>query len=91
MRVEAIGPLTEITEEKYRAVFDINVWSVLAAMKHEIPAMLKNGGEAVVYTTSTFGRPFCWQRGPRPAKRMSSQTRMRKNGLPFAGSWKSVR
>ena len=23
------GPLSEITEEKYRAVFDINVWGVL--------------------------------------------------------------
>ena len=53
--VEAIGPLAEITEEKYRAVFDINVWGVLAAMKHEIPAMLKTGGGAVVNTTSTFG------------------------------------
>ena len=53
--VEAIGPLAEITEEKYRAVFDINVWGVLAAMKHEIPAMLKTGGGAIVNTTSTFG------------------------------------
>jgi NAD(P)-dependent dehydrogenase (short-subunit alcohol dehydrogenase family) len=53
--VEAIGPLAEITEEKYRAVFDINVWGVLAAMKYEIPAMLKTGGGAVVNTTSTFG------------------------------------
>ena len=53
--VEAAGPLAEITEEKYRAIFDINVWGVLAAMKHEIPAMLKNGGGAIVNTTSTFG------------------------------------
>ncbi len=53
--VEAAGPLPEITEEKYRAVFDINVWGVLSAMKHEIPAMLKTGGGAIVNTTSTFG------------------------------------
>ena len=54
--VEAIGPLAEITEEKYRTVFDINVWGVLCAMKHEIPAMLKSGGGgAIVNTSSTFG------------------------------------
>jgi len=53
--IEAIGPLAEITEEKYRAVFDINVWGVLSAMKHEIPAMLRTGGGAIVNTTSTFG------------------------------------
>jgi NAD(P)-dependent dehydrogenase (short-subunit alcohol dehydrogenase family) len=53
--VEAGVPLSEITEEKYRAVFDINVWGVLSAMKHEIAAMLKTGGGAIVNTTSTFG------------------------------------
>jgi len=53
--VEALVPLAEITEEKYRAVFDINVWGVLCAMKHEIPAMLKTGGGAIVNTTSTLG------------------------------------
>jgi NAD(P)-dependent dehydrogenase (short-subunit alcohol dehydrogenase family) len=53
--VEAIVPLAEITEEKYRAVFDINVWGVLCAMKYEIPAMLKTGGGAIVNTSSTFG------------------------------------
>lgn len=45
----------EITEEKYRAVFDINVWGVLCAMRHEIPAMLKTGGGAIVNTSSTLG------------------------------------
>jgi NAD(P)-dependent dehydrogenase (short-subunit alcohol dehydrogenase family) len=53
--VEALGPLVEITEDKYRMVFDINVWGVLCAMKHEIPAMLRTGGGAIVNTTSTFG------------------------------------
>ena len=54
--VEALGPLAEITEEKYRAIFDLNVWGVLSAMKHEIPAMLMSGqGGAIVNTTSTFG------------------------------------
>jgi NAD(P)-dependent dehydrogenase (short-subunit alcohol dehydrogenase family) len=52
---ESIGPLSEITEEKYRTVFDINVWGVLNAMKHEITAMLRTGGGAIVNTTSIFG------------------------------------
>ena len=53
--VEALGPLAEITEEKYRATYDLNVWGVLSAMKHEVAAMLKGGGGAIVNTTSTFG------------------------------------
>lgn len=53
--IESAQPLSEITEEKYRAVFDINVWGVLNAMKHEIAAMLKTGGGAIVNTSSVFG------------------------------------
>jgi NAD(P)-dependent dehydrogenase (short-subunit alcohol dehydrogenase family) len=53
--LEMVGPLNEITEEKYRTVFDINVWGVLSAMKHEIAAMLKTGGGAIVNTTSALG------------------------------------
>jgi NAD(P)-dependent dehydrogenase (short-subunit alcohol dehydrogenase family) len=53
--VEALGPLSEITEESYRSLFDINVWGILCSMKHEIPAMLKGGGGAICNTTSTFG------------------------------------
>jgi hypothetical protein len=39
--VELGGALTGVTEESYRRIFGINVWGVLAAMKHEINAMLK--------------------------------------------------
>jgi NAD(P)-dependent dehydrogenase (short-subunit alcohol dehydrogenase family) len=53
--LEMDGPLNEITEEKYRTVFNINVWGVLSAMKHEIAAMLKTGGGAIVNTTSALG------------------------------------
>jgi|SRR5579872_1847523 len=53
--VESFAPLSEITEEKYRAVFDINVWGVLNAMKHEIAVMLKSGGGAIVNTSGIFG------------------------------------
>jgi NAD(P)-dependent dehydrogenase (short-subunit alcohol dehydrogenase family) len=53
--VEMLGPLDQVTEEQYRSTFDINVWGVLNSMKHEIPAMLKTGGGAIVNTSSIAG------------------------------------
>ena len=53
--VEMLGPLDQVTEEQYRQTFDINVWGVLSSMKHEIPAMLKTGGGAIVNTSSIAG------------------------------------
>jgi len=43
------------TEENYRQTFDINVLGLLFSMKHEIPAILKNGG-AIVNTSSVVGQ-----------------------------------
>ena len=45
----------EQSVENYRAVMDINVLGVLLAMKHEVSAMLKNGGGAIVNTSSVGG------------------------------------
>jgi len=42
-------------EDNYRHTFDINVLGVLLSMKHEIPAMLQNGGGAIVNTSSVAG------------------------------------
>lgn len=53
--VEVLGPITEATEEQYRKVFDVNVLGVILSLKHEIPAMLKNGGGAIVNTSSVAG------------------------------------
>jgi NAD(P)-dependent dehydrogenase (short-subunit alcohol dehydrogenase family) len=53
--VEWMNTFTEATEADYRRVFDINVWGVIASMKYEIPAMLKNGGGAIVNTSSVAG------------------------------------
>ena len=53
--VEWKGPLDQATEAEYRRVFDINVWGVLNSMRHEIPAMLRNGGGAIVNTSSVAG------------------------------------
>lgn len=54
--VELGGATTEVTEADYRRVFDLNVWGVLAAMKHQIPAMLKTGGGSIVNTSSVAGQ-----------------------------------
>ncbi|MEL7316425.1 MAG: SDR family oxidoreductase [Cyanobacteria bacterium J06559_3] len=43
------------TVNNYNRVFDINVKGVMLSMKHEIPAMLTNGGGAIVNTASTAG------------------------------------
>ena len=53
--IEHAGPTADITEADDRRVFDLNVWGVLAALKHEIPAMLKAGGGSIVNTTSALG------------------------------------
>jgi NAD(P)-dependent dehydrogenase (short-subunit alcohol dehydrogenase family) len=54
--VEGTANLTtdKQTEENYRHTFDINVLGLMLSMKHEIPAMLKNGG-AIVNTSSVVG------------------------------------
>ena len=46
---------TEQTVEQYRHVCDINIAGVLLSMKHEIPAMLRSGGGAIVNTSSVGG------------------------------------
>jgi len=53
--VEWKGPLHQAIEAEYRRVFDTNVWGVLNSMRHEIPAMLKNGGGAIVNNSSVAG------------------------------------
>jgi NAD(P)-dependent dehydrogenase (short-subunit alcohol dehydrogenase family) len=54
--VEWMGPLDQATEAEYRRVFDINVWGVLNSMRHEIPAMTRTGGGAIVNTSSIAGQ-----------------------------------
>jgi NAD(P)-dependent dehydrogenase (short-subunit alcohol dehydrogenase family) len=48
-------PTHEQTVANYHAVMDINVLGVLLAMKHQIAAMLKNGGGAIVNNASVGG------------------------------------
>lgn len=53
--VEWAGPLTDATEADYRRIFDANVWGVLAAMKYEVPELVKAGGGAIINTSSVAG------------------------------------
>ena len=46
---------TEQTVEHYDQVCDINIRGVLLSMKHEIPAMLRSGGGAIVNNSSIGG------------------------------------
>jgi NAD(P)-dependent dehydrogenase (short-subunit alcohol dehydrogenase family) len=48
-------PFLEQTVETYDQIMDINVKGVWLSMRHEIPAMLKSGGGAIVNTSSVFG------------------------------------
>jgi len=48
-------PTHEQSLANYHQVMNINVLGVLLAMKHEIPAMLKTGGGAIVNTSSVGG------------------------------------
>jgi NAD(P)-dependent dehydrogenase (short-subunit alcohol dehydrogenase family) len=52
---ELPSPLAEKTEQLYHQVMDVNVKGVLFSMQAEIPEMLKNGGGAIVNTSSVAG------------------------------------
>jgi NAD(P)-dependent dehydrogenase (short-subunit alcohol dehydrogenase family) len=53
--VEILGAIPEITQADYQRVFDINVWGVIASMKHEIPELIKAGGGVIINTSSIAG------------------------------------
>jgi NAD(P)-dependent dehydrogenase (short-subunit alcohol dehydrogenase family) len=51
----ALKPAAEITEEEWDRIIDIDLRGVFLCMKHEIPLMLKQGGGAIVNTSSGAG------------------------------------
>ena len=52
---QLVTPLPEQSEETYDQIMDINVKGVWLSLKHEIPAMLKTGGGAIVNNSSICG------------------------------------
>ena len=52
---QALTPLPEQTEETFDQVMNINVKGVWLSLKHEIPAILKTGGGAIVNNSSVAG------------------------------------
>jgi NAD(P)-dependent dehydrogenase (short-subunit alcohol dehydrogenase family) len=54
-----VGPrftlIADVTEEEWDKVMGVNLRGVWLCMKHEIPAMLANGGGAVVNVASIYG------------------------------------
>ena len=53
--VEDPAPFTNKTSSIFDKIMAINVKGVYLSMKHEIPQMLKNGGGAIVNTSSVYG------------------------------------
>ncbi len=51
-----LGPVTEQSEDNYRATFDTNVLGVLLALKHEMRVMLAQGAGAIVNLSSVAGQ-----------------------------------
>jgi len=49
------SPTAEYDEEEWDRIFDINLRGVFLCMKHEIPLILKQGGGAIVNTSSGAG------------------------------------
>lgn len=51
-----LGPLTEQSEDNYRATFETNVLGTLLCLKHEMRVMLKQGHGAIVNLSSIAGQ-----------------------------------
>ena len=52
---QPITPAADLTEEEWDRIVDIDLHGVFLCMKHEIPLMLKQGGGAIVNTSSGAG------------------------------------
>ena len=55
------GPVTQVAEEEWDRLIDINLKGVFLGCKHAIPEMVKQGGGAIVNTASDAGlRGIAW-------------------------------
>jgi NAD(P)-dependent dehydrogenase (short-subunit alcohol dehydrogenase family) len=74
---------TEQTVEHYHQVCDINMRGVLLSMKHEIPAILRSGGGAIVNNSSVGGTSAF------PARRFTSPASSPASASPRRLRWNS--
>ncbi len=51
----ALGPVPEMAEETWQSVLAVNLTSGFYAAKHQVPAMQRAGGGAIVFTSSFVG------------------------------------
>jgi NAD(P)-dependent dehydrogenase (short-subunit alcohol dehydrogenase family) len=52
---QPVQPAADLTEEDWDRIIDVDLRGVFLCMKHEIPLMLKQGGGAIVNTSSGAG------------------------------------
>jgi NAD(P)-dependent dehydrogenase (short-subunit alcohol dehydrogenase family) len=52
---QPVTPVADVTEEEWDRIIDVDLRGVFLCMKHEIPLMLKQGGGAIVNTSSGAG------------------------------------
>jgi NAD(P)-dependent dehydrogenase (short-subunit alcohol dehydrogenase family) len=51
-----LTPIADIEEDAWDETLSVNLTAVFLGMKYEIPAMLKNGGGAIVNVSSAYGQ-----------------------------------
>lgn len=52
---QPVTPVAAVTEEEWDRIIDVDLRGVFLCMKHEVPLMLKQGGGAIVNTSSGAG------------------------------------
>ena len=50
-----VAPIAEVTEDEWQRIVAVNLSGVFLCMKHEIPAMKRGGGGAIINTASVGG------------------------------------
>lgn len=53
--IAAFGPLTDMSESDWNCITDVNLKGIWLCLKYELPAMLKQGGGAIVNMASAAG------------------------------------
>ena len=64
-------PLAEVTDEDFRAIFELNVLSPLVAMREVLPAMREQGGGTIVNVSSGTARGAFPDVGPYAATKVA--------------------